>query len=115
MLIGRCGDFIKKILDRFLAHIYIENSFNLHLIEREYLDIGEEAHFQLKFGDSKLGERMYVEMEKKGELTSYRRASRAKVKNDRIELKAAMEDFEREGNLFFAYGIKRILLKDGVK
>ncbi|MFZ7804920.1 AimR family lysis-lysogeny pheromone receptor [Bacillus thuringiensis] len=98
-----------------LAYIYIENSFNLHLIEHEYLDIGEEAHFQLKFGDSELGERMYAEMEKKGELTSYRRASRAKVKNDRLELKAAMEDFEREGNRFFAYGIKKILLKDGVK
>ncbi|PYE97440.1 AimR family lysis-lysogeny pheromone receptor [Bacillus sp. 196mf] len=97
-----------------LAHVYIDNGFNLNKIEHEYLHIGEEAHFQLKFGDEELGEKLYVELERKG-LTPHQKASRAKVKGDIMGLKEALVDFGRTGNLFYANGIKRELLKDEVE
>lgn len=96
-----------------LGHIYIDNAFNIEKIDRSYLDEGEEAHFQLKFGDAELGEKLYKEMEKKG-LSPHRKASLAKVKGDILGLKEALLDFERTGNLFYANGIKRLLLKDEV-
>ena len=73
--------------------------------------MGERAHYQLKFGDAELGEKLYSEMK----MTPHRKASRAKVKGDIIALKEALVDFERTGNLFYANGIKREILKDEVE
>ncbi|PER27231.1 hypothetical protein CN485_20270 [Bacillus cereus] len=94
-----------------LGHIYIDNAFHIEKIEHNYLNVGEEAYYQLKFGDAVLGEKLYSEME----MTPHRKASRAKVKGDIIALKEALVDFERTGNLFYANGIKREILKDEVK
>ncbi|MEW9575819.1 AimR family lysis-lysogeny pheromone receptor [Bacillus toyonensis] len=94
-----------------LGHIYIDNAFNIEKIEHEYLDVGEEAHYQLKFGDAELGEKLYSEMK----MTPHRKASYAKVKGDILALKEVLLAFERSGNLFYANGIKREILKDEVK
>lgn len=94
-----------------LGHIYIDNAFNIEKIDHEYLDVGEEAHYQLKFGDAELGEKLYSEMK----MTPHRKASRAKVKGDIIALKEILLEFERSGNLFYANGIKREILKDEVE
>lgn len=98
-----------------LYYIYIENGFNLDLIEHEYLDIGEEAHFQLRWGDAELGEKMYLEMEKKGQMTPHRRAARAKIKGDMEELKQALIEFERIGNIFYSNGVKKELISERVE
>ncbi|MCQ6307142.1 AimR family lysis-lysogeny pheromone receptor [Bacillus cereus] len=98
-----------------LYYIYIENGFNLDLIEHEYLDIGEEAHFQLRWGDAELGEKMYLEMEKKGRMTPHRRAARAKIKGDMEELKQALIEFERIGNIFYSNGVKKELISERVE
>lgn len=94
-----------------LGHIYIDNAFHIERIEHDYLDVGEKAHYQLKFGDAELGEKLYSEMK----MTPHRKASRAKVKGDIIALKEVLVDFERTGNLFYANGIKREILKDEVE
>lgn len=96
-----------------LGHVYIDNGFNIEKLAHEYLDVGEEAHYQLKFGDASLGEKLYIEMEKKG-LSPHKKASRSKVKGDILGLKEALLDFERTGNIFYANGIKQLLLKDEV-
>ncbi|MCQ6307302.1 AimR family lysis-lysogeny pheromone receptor [Bacillus cereus] len=103
-----------KAFKTTLAHLYIDNAFNLEKIDHEYVDIGEEGHFQLKFGDAELGEKLYAKMEKKG-LSPHKRASRAKVKGNIEELKRALLEFEKIGNLFYANGIKRVLIKEEVK
>ncbi|MDO8159141.1 hypothetical protein FKQ51_17605 [Bacillus toyonensis] len=94
-----------------LGHIYIDNAFNIEKIEHDFLDVGEEAHYQLKFGDAELGEKLYSEMK----MTPHRKASRAKVKGDILALKEVLLEFERSGNLFYANGIKREILKDEVE
>ncbi|PFQ42815.1 hypothetical protein COK05_24510 [Bacillus cereus] len=94
-----------------LGHIYIDNAFHIEKIEHNFLDVGEEAYYQLKFGDAELGEKLYSKME----MTPHRKASHAKVKGDILALKEALVDFERTGNLFYANGIKREILKDEVE
>ncbi|HDT6575743.1 AimR family lysis-lysogeny pheromone receptor [Bacillus cereus] len=103
-----------KAFHTTLAHIYLDNSFNLEKINHQYLDVGEEAHLQLKFGDAQIGEKMYLEMEKTGKLSPHRRFSRAKVKGDMKELKRVLVEFERIGNIFYANGVKNILITEEV-
>lgn len=96
-----------------LAYLYIENNFNLHKIDFNYIHEGEEAHFECLYRDREKGLAMYKEMERKG-FSAHQLYSYSKVIGDVEGLKKALISFERSGNLFYAKGVKKVLMKGEV-
>lgn len=96
-----------------LAHLYIENNFNLHKIDFDYIHIGEHAHYECLHGDREKGLAMYKILEQNG-FSAHQLYSYSKVIGDIQGLKEALISFERSGNLFYARGVKQALLKSEV-
>lgn len=96
-----------------LAHLYIENNFNIQNIDFNYIHEGEEAHFECLYRDREKGITMYKELERKG-FSAHQLYSYSKVIGDIEGLKKALIHFERSGNLFYAKGVKKVLMKSEV-
>ncbi|KEK21854.1 hypothetical protein BAGA_24605 [Bacillus gaemokensis] len=96
-----------------LAHLYIENNFNLDKIDFKYMHDGERAHYECLYGDKNVGLKLYEKLEKSG-FSAHQLYSYSKVTGDVLGLRKALIAFERSGNIFYARGVKRSLMKDEV-
>ncbi|MBG9530798.1 prophage helix-turn-helix protein [Bacillus thuringiensis] len=96
-----------------LAHLYIENNFNIHKIDFDYLHDGESAHYECLYGDREKGLAKYAILEQNG-FSAHQLYSYSKVIGDMEGLRKALIKFERSGNLFYARGVKKALMKDEV-
>ncbi|PEK69601.1 AimR family lysis-lysogeny pheromone receptor [Bacillus pseudomycoides] len=96
-----------------LAHLYIENNFNLHKIDFNYIHDGELAHYECLYGDREKGLAIYRILEQ-NDFSAYQLYSYSKVMEDIEGLRKALIAFERSGNLFYARGVKQALMKDEV-
>ncbi|PFB53802.1 hypothetical protein CN404_12930 [Bacillus thuringiensis] len=96
-----------------LAHVYLENDFNLDKIDFNYIHANEEAHFEYVHGDREKGLSIFKGLKEKG-FTSHQLYTYSKVTNDIEGLHEALLAFQRSGNIFYSEGVKRILMKEEV-
>lgn len=96
-----------------LAHLYLENDFHIHKIDFNYIHDGELAHYECLYGDKEKGLEIYRKLEENG-FSAHQLYSYSKVTEDLEGLKRALIAFERSGNLFYARGVKKALMKDEV-
>lgn len=103
-----------KAFKTTLAHLFIENNFNLHKIDFSNIDITEEAYYECEFGDYDKGMKLYKQIQEEGKWSPFVEYSFSKVTNDSEGLKRALLSFESCGHTYYANLVKRSLLREGV-
>ncbi|OJE43047.1 hypothetical protein BAQ49_11435 [Bacillus proteolyticus] len=98
-----------------LAFLYIEYGYNLDKIDFDYIDIGELAYYECKFGDRSKGLEIFHKLQEEGKLTAIRLYYLSRIKDDILLMKDSLEKFEKNGNLYYVQLVKDALLKEGVK
>ncbi len=98
-----------------LAFLYIEYGYNLDKIDFDYIDIGELAYYECKFGDRSRGLEIFHKLQEEGKLTAIRLYYLSRIKDDILLMKDSLEKFEKNGNLYYVQLVKDALLKEGVK
>ncbi|HDR7454991.1 TPA: hypothetical protein QCX53_005120 [Bacillus cereus] len=97
-----------------LAFMYIENNFNIQKIDFEYIHDAELANYECLYGDREKGLEIFRNLEQNS-FSAHQLYSYSKVMGDIEGLRQALLAFERSGNLFYAKGVKRALMKDEVE
>ncbi|MED3087417.1 AimR family lysis-lysogeny pheromone receptor [Bacillus toyonensis] len=96
-----------------LAHLYLEYNFNIDKIDFNYIHVNEEALYECLHGDREKGLSMFKSLKEKG-FTAHQLFTYSKVTNDLEGLRAALISFQKNGNIFYSEGVKRILMKEEV-
>ncbi|MCQ6301884.1 AimR family lysis-lysogeny pheromone receptor [Bacillus cereus] len=96
-----------------LAHLYLEYNFNIDKIDFNYIHVNEEALYECLHGNREKGLSMFKSLKEKG-FTAHQLFAYSKVTNDLEGLRAALISFQRNGNIFYSEGVKRILMKEEV-
>ncbi|PEO56915.1 hypothetical protein COI63_24835 [Bacillus toyonensis] len=96
-----------------LAHLYLEYNFNIDKIDFNYIHVNEEALYECLHGNREKGLSMFKSLKEKG-FTSHQLFAYSKVTNDLEGLRASLISFQRDGNIFYSEGVKRILMKEEV-
>ncbi|WP_222127688.1 hypothetical protein, partial [Bacillus thuringiensis] len=93
-----------------LYYIYIQNPFNLHLIQHQYLHIAQQPHLQLPSPHPQLGQNIYFQIHKNPQITPHTTPPPPKINPHIHPLKHPLIHFQTIPNIFYSNPLKKQLI-----